>query len=752
MKKSLVVIFLLLSAFCAWSKYGDVNGDGMVNSLDITILYNILLGDEDYPGGDLNFDNAVNSNDLTIVYNEMLNGADVDYDATYKAVSQDLDSYLEAHSDATYAQIQEYVAKYGGNVSTSVVDNVLYISTPDGRSIQVDRYGTFAPNESTEGEIDDSQMYQLLDDIETTLGDPGGSKASASNSNHSNEGVASPDDATRSQFNASSTSTKRVLNRRNILLWSPWTNNQAYERKLVKKIADANKLSYNEILNKNCTLASIKQFANYDIVVLACHGSKRGELVLPMYKSESFGDLDARYGKKGYSMTHVKVNGKWVNGVIPSYNNVKKNIPKLSRTILWTLMCHAYCANSVIRKIAVSANVADFYGATNEINTTPLGYLKKFTPAFYNGATSEKAFMAIENKRTIDYSYTTDDGTVSGKYCMSALCDVVYQKPRAINPIDNKPRGVMRIDPSMAHAVGLQSLHVPKSSDNGSSEVEAGFWFKNTGTQQVSFVPFDQQSIENVEVTYYGEIIGQYIVEGKTENLDEGHYEYRTYIKIDGSYYYSDDTYEIEIGNLCPDGNHPHMIDLGLPTGTKWACCNIGASSPTEYGNYYAWGETQPKDVYDWSTYKWCNGSNDTMTKYCTDSYYGLNGFVDNKTELDPADDAATANWGSGWRMPSLTQIQELVNNCSSEWTTRNGVNGTLFKSKENGASLFLPAAGYRWGSEFIDAGTGGYFWSRTLYSGGPKYACELLFYMCQVDWSFNYRGNGQSVRAVRVS
>ncbi len=207
--------------------------------------------------------------------------------------------------------------------------------------------------------------------------------------------------------------------------------------------------------------------------------------------------------------------------------------------------------------------------------------------------------------------------------------------------------------------------------------------------------------------------------------------------------------YNILLGNDVPAEHE--WVDLGLPSGTKWACCNIGANSPTEYGNYYAWGETQPKSVYNWDTYKW--GSDwDELTKYCTDSYYGKNGFVDNKTELDLADDAAYVNWGSGWRMPSLTQLQELRNNCTSEWTTRNGVNGRLFTSNINGASLFLPAAGYRWGSEFIDAGTGGYFWSRTLYSSNPKYACELLFYSCHVDWSYYYRGNGQSVRAVRVS
>ena len=201
------------------------------------------------------------------------------------------------------------------------------------------------------------------------------------------------------------------------------------------------------------------------------------------------------------------------------------------------------------------------------------------------------------------------------------------------------------------------------------------------------------------------------------------------------------------------DDGHDY-IDLGLPSGTQWATMNVGASSPEDYGDYFAWGETAPKDVYDWSTYKWCMGSASTLTKYCTKSSYGYNGFVDNKTELDPEDDAATAAWGAEWRMPSLEQMQELLNNCTTEWTTRNGVSGFLFTSNINGASLFLPAAGNRWGSELINAGSGGYYWSRTLYSSSsyPYSASDLGFDSGNVGWDgYWYRGYGQGVRAVRV-
>ncbi len=213
--------------------------------------------------------------------------------------------------------------------------------------------------------------------------------------------------------------------------------------------------------------------------------------------------------------------------------------------------------------------------------------------------------------------------------------------------------------------------------------------------------------------------------------------------------------YDYLLGNV-PSGDEHEYVDLGLPSGTLWATMNVGANSPEEYGDYFAWGETTPKDVYDWSTYKWCMGSNTTMTKYCTKSNYGYNGFTDGKTELDPEDDAAYVNWGPEWRMPSLEQIQELLDNCTTQWTTRNGVNGRLFTSNINGASLFLPAAGYQRDGDLYYGGTDGDYWSRTLFFSSPVRAYYLYFYSGfysdTVGWYHYYRCNGSSVRAVRVA
>ena len=191
--------------------------------------------------------------------------------------------------------------------------------------------------------------------------------------------------------------------------------------------------------------------------------------------------------------------------------------------------------------------------------------------------------------------------------------------------------------------------------------------------------------------------------------------------------------------------NGHEYVDLGLSV--KWATCNVGASKPEEYGDYFAWGETQPKDYYDWSTYKWCNGSMNTQTKYCTDSNYGI---VDDKTVLEAADDAATANWGGAWRMPTGEEYYELRHNCTWELTTQNGVNGYKVTGT-NGNSIFLPAAGGRYLSDLSYAGRNGYYWSSLLGTDAPFLACSLDFFysgFVEVDYD-NGRHNGLSVRPV---
>ena len=184
----------------------------------------------------------------------------------------------------------------------------------------------------------------------------------------------------------------------------------------------------------------------------------------------------------------------------------------------------------------------------------------------------------------------------------------------------------------------------------------------------------------------------------------------------------------------CPDGNHPHLIDLGLPSGTKWACCNVGADKPEAYGGYYAWGETEEKEVYNGDTYKY----------YQNGSYVNIGSDISG-TEYD----VAHVNWGSDWVMPTHDEQMELLNNCTSEWTTLNGVNGRKFISKINGNSIFLPAAGYRWGGDLYIAGEYGNYWSSTQNLGNSSDAYNLDFDSGYANWTMGSRNLGRSVRPV---
>lgn len=195
-------------------------------------------------------------------------------------------------------------------------------------------------------------------------------------------------------------------------------------------------------------------------------------------------------------------------------------------------------------------------------------------------------------------------------------------------------------------------------------------------------------------------------------------------------------------------------IDLGLPSGTKWANMNVGAEKPEEYGLYFAWGEIvgygsdiNDGRVFDWASYKWCNGSNKAQTKYCINSSYGT---VDNITVLELEDDAARANWGGQWVMPTYEELCELINNTTSEWTTQNGINGRKYTSKKNGNSIFLPAGGGRFGTSLGDYTKNGYYWTSSVSNGDPDDACRLNFYSGGSLTGNDYdRRSGQAVRPV---
>lgn len=192
-------------------------------------------------------------------------------------------------------------------------------------------------------------------------------------------------------------------------------------------------------------------------------------------------------------------------------------------------------------------------------------------------------------------------------------------------------------------------------------------------------------------------------------------------------------------GNNTDDDGHEY-VDLGLPSGTLWATCNIDADSPEQTGTFFAWGEIKGKTTYNWEKYKYANGSKSSLTKYNS---------TDKKSTLDTSDDAAYVNWGRNWCTPTSAQVNELINNTTVSVATKNGVKGRLFKSKKNSRSIFVPATGYRFESSLEKEGTFGTFWtSDALSIQGRAYA--LYYDPNELSCSHYERCYGRPVRPVR--
>ena len=186
----------------------------------------------------------------------------------------------------------------------------------------------------------------------------------------------------------------------------------------------------------------------------------------------------------------------------------------------------------------------------------------------------------------------------------------------------------------------------------------------------------------------------------------------------------------VNVGTASAQQKH-ESVDLGLPSGTMWATCNVGAANPWEYGDFFAWGETTTKKTYSDENYKYCKGDMWNLTKYCPDLGNGYNEFKDNLTVLVSADDAATAKWGAEWCTPTIEQWEELIDNCTWTWNDQEGKKGYEIKGK-NGNSIFLPPAALvevpeDADEDYVDPNADdGWYWSSSLCVDNPYAAWHL--------------------------
>lgn len=196
------------------------------------------------------------------------------------------------------------------------------------------------------------------------------------------------------------------------------------------------------------------------------------------------------------------------------------------------------------------------------------------------------------------------------------------------------------------------------------------------------------------------------------------------------------------------DINGHDCVDMGLPSGTMWATCNIGATEPEQHGDCFAWGEVQQKMVYSWATYQHGKGAR-KLTKYCNDKEYGRDGFVDSKKVLDMEDDAANYHWGANWRIPTNTEWEELLNTRYCTWSWDKERSGYVVKSRKTGGEIFIPAVEYRGAAREGESGTRGRYWSSSLGKRNPSTAWFLDFNNDGSDAENVWRTCGHSIRPV---
>jgi len=430
------------------------------------------------------------------------------------------------------------------------------------------------------------------------------------------------------------------------------------------------------------------------IVLLAGMGSCKKDHDIPTGKVFNANDLDAN---------DFEIVGTWGVEKIDYYD-----IDNAGNPIASTLQSHEYDPNDIdngIQMVFREDNTGELYDKTSVDST-------KVNPF---------AYTYVNDTLFLEIDYGTDTSTYSCIIVEKTNDSFIYENEYFLNHVEKAYLKRLSHEPivlSDGFTVSVSANPANGGTVIGGGTYQGGQTCTVTATANTSYT-----------FTYW------------TEN--------EALVSTDATYSFTVESDKALVANFVVSSVDGHaFIDLGMPSGLLWAMCNVGADSPEDYGDYFAWGETEPKSVYSWSTYQYCNGSSSTLTKYCYNSDYGYNGFTDNLTILLPEDDAATANWGSDWRMPTIGEWQELYQNTTHIWTTQNGVNGRLFTAS-NGNSLFLPAAGYRYNSSLDDAGSIGYYWSSSLNTDYPSRAWYFGFRSAIFDMYGYDRNYGFTVRPV---
>ena len=657
------------------------------------------------------------SKDITDDDNIIIPGED---NEVFIKVATELYDYLFSHEDATIEDIQEQLKQYSSQVASDVNDDILYLKIDSLYDFICDPYKKIGAIDMDETEIDDNgySKEDVYDEIK---------KALYPEQYLSHSRISDIIDSTSLKgYTRANDDSPITLNKKKILIWDPWGLSNIGNELNNIKTTEGEKVE----VEFSSSEKKIREFDQYDIVYMCCHGLRATDrdecvgIVMPRSIWERAWNLLSGKGEETQKEYFLRE------------SELEQLFPRdLSKTILWTSVCYADAEASVIKKIATNRHVAAFAGVnTRSISSVTRLPFKKFVEYFYQGSTASVAAKRaipqsiIEN--TIPESKSKQDSDApyhmnyinctskkfpnerfSGRFSFYPYLSVQGpQSNQARSSVNNQPRTEIIVSNEMYNY--LTNRTATRNTDFTralrGSNTSGGFWIRNKDTGHISEIEInDQTAIMYNKTTYYpnknGEqkMLVRFEVLGKTDNLEVGTYEYRTYLEIDGEKEYSDSIYEFTVSEIkhltCPDFYHPHMIDLGLPSGRKWSCCNLGAIRIVDSGISCAWGITEQFKFGDDLL------GEKARHKYQYSEYHG-DGAIDEDVYTDigsnisgTAYDAAT-NYNGALRMPTKKDVEELIENCTFLWGHVYKTDGikTVSKSRgsiaigQNGNMIFL--------------------------------------------------------------
>ena len=775
MKKLLTFLLLAvfsLSGYAQSNLYGDVNGDLEVNIADVNDVIEVILSDVNNPSADVNGDGEINITDINVLIDIILNGGIDPHFLEVCAKVAEVDQSVSEY----YMECETLEEMIQHSDEIEALDNVEYVFSDGTTSlfVKIKNFGTISY--SFFPDLEDSQLFNserlLFNPVKPILEKCNNQIANFypdfDNADVLIVNQAHPDDKSHELFGYFAEKLRTAFD-------------------FVKGLGFPVGFNQIKVLQPDHVEFYRDELFDYDYVYLGTHGEyefDRIKYILdPNYhgvhwlltsvevprtssgwmvdKNElaklcagydtqdvSYGNIKEKRGDVTKKVSYLKVSEHFIGSSNKTFNHPGK-------AIVFNTACHSMQGPRTNAIDSVSYSLARVF--TDKGAGTYLGYDEEVGVGYKSGLAfwerllsgmsiaAAKESLSFEMQHNhfenhwadlIMYSPENNQMCIIRPYCV-----FFNQSDEEMLQIDLNALSYVLYS-NYGEGEGINDIEILKQSPlRYGFELSESNQFDNVVTLGEMRIGDENCSLtENNFFINYSQSLTSHGSQPDSKIKPNTTYWARAYV-YDGYGYNYSEPITFTTGSISEDTQNHEWVDLGLPSGTLWATMNVGANSPEEYGDYFAWGETEPKDNY--GTHKWLTGGK--LTKYCTDSYCGYSGFIDNKTELDPEDDAAYFNWGPSWRMPSFEQIKELVVNCTWQHTTQNGVKGYLLTGP-NGNTMFLPNTGYRLSDSFQHVGLYSYYWSRTLYSYNPNEAYYLHY-----DWSTHGRSYGFAVRAVRV-